>query len=132
MELKFFHLVEINLEHPALSSSSAIKEFTGLSWLTLTSLPYSSDSECVDVCMDFMQHKLKEFEDDGYKPKLFYSENPLIDHEPTEEDIDAFLEEECSFDDNTLIYTALEDATDWMVRGSVMVYGVDHSLGRYN
>jgi hypothetical protein len=133
MELKFFHLVELNLEHPAIAASAIAKEVSGLSWITLSSKPFTTDKECIDQCVDFMRMKEKEYAAAGFTPNYVYSENPLLEEEPTDEDFDALAAgEECDFDDSTLIYTCLEDDTSWMIRGSVMVYGIDYDRARYN
>ena len=126
MELKFFHIVELNLEHKLLTDVRALQEYQNLSWLTLTSKPIAGDKEAMEQCMDFMQAKLKDFEDDGHKVKLHYSENPLLGTDPTDADFDA-LDVECDFDESTLIYASIEDKFGSIIRSSVMVYGVDKS-----
>lgn len=123
-DLKFFYIVELNLQQQAIQKLSLAKEFAGQDWLSLTSEPFTDDASCIQACMKFMKNKTKQFKQDQ-SVKFSYAENPVLNCR--EEDVDTI--DTGDFDENSLVSMMIEDTDGfWIMRASVQVFGLDHSV----
>lgn len=120
-DLKFFYIVELNLQHQAIQRLPLAQEFVGQSWLTLTSESFNSDAECIAACKKFMKAKTKFFKEDQ-KVKFSYAENPVLTcPEDKLDDIDVG-----DFDENSLVAMDITDIDDiWVMRAAVQVFSID-------
>lgn len=120
-DLKFFYIVELNLQHQAIQRLSIAREFAGQSWLTLTSEPFDSDAECIAACKKFMKAKAKFFNEDQ-KVKFSYAENPALNcPEDKLDELDLG-----DFDENALVAMNIQDIDEtWIMRAAVNVFGID-------
>lgn len=120
-DLKFFYIVELNLQHQAIQRLPLAKEFADQSWLTLTSEPFTGDAECIAACKKFMKNKAKFFNEDQ-KVKLSYAENPALNC-PVDK-LDTL--DLGDFDENALVAMNIVDIDDtWIMRAAVNVFGID-------
>jgi hypothetical protein len=123
LDLKYFYVVELNLQQQAIQKLSLAQEFAGQDWLSLTSEPFTDDAECIKACMKFMKNKTKELKQDQ-SVKFSYAENPVLNCR--EEDLDSI--DSSDFDENALVAMTIVDKDDfWIMRAAVMVFGIDHS-----
>lgn len=112
IDLKFFYIVELNLQHPQIAKLALSKEFNGQSWLTLTSSTYDNDAQCVEDLKSFMKAKASEFK----HAEVTYAENPHL-HAEEGDYIDP------DFDENALVAMSIKDKKDWLVQAAVLVFG---------
>jgi hypothetical protein len=121
LDLKFFYIVELNLQHKATYRLPLASEFVGQDWLTMTSEAFTSDVECIQACKKLMTDKQKFFNKDQ-RVKLSYAENPALSC-PVDKLDDLDLGD---FDANSLVEMTIVDADDkWVMRSSVQVFGIN-------
>ena len=121
LDLKFFYIVELNLQHRAIQRLPIAQEFAEQSWLTLTSEAFTSDLECIVACKKLMKDKTKFFKEDQFA-KFSYAENPVLSC-PIEklDDLDTK-----GFNDDSLVEMYIKDIDDeWIMRSSVQAFGID-------
>jgi hypothetical protein len=124
IDLKFFYIVELNLQHPSIAKLTLSKEFKGQSWLTLTSACYENDKDCVDNLKQFMKVKTEEFNKGKQHVTCSYAENPYLHCAP--EDIETL---ETDFDENALVSMSITDfKDDWLIQAAVMVFGSEEEI----
>ena len=121
LDLKFFFIVELNLQHQAVQRLPLAKEFVGQEWMALTSEAFNSDIECIKACTAMMKSKHKFFKQDQ-TVKLTYAENPALSC-PVEKLEDLDLN---GFDENALVEIRITDLDDvWVARASVQAFSID-------
>ena len=121
LDLKFFYIVELNLQHQAVQRLPLAQEFFGQEWLTLTSDAFTSDIECIQACKKLMKEKAKFFNKDQ-RVKLLFAENPALSC-PVERLDDLDLGD---FDPNALVEMTIIDIDEkWVMRSSVQVFSID-------
>lgn len=124
LDLKFFFIVELNLQHQAVQRLPIAKEFVGQEWMALTSEAFTSDVECIQACNKLMKSKHKFFKQDQ-TVKLSYAENPALSC-PVEKLDDLDLN---GFDENALVEMQITDVDDnWVMRANVQAFSIDAPL----
>jgi len=121
LDLKFFYIVELNLQHRAVQRLPIAQEFSEQSWLALTSEAFTSDIECIAACKKLMKDKTKFFNEDQ-RVKFSFAENPALSC-PIEKLDDLDLN---GFNDDSLVEMYVKDVDDeWIMRSSVQVFSID-------
>lgn len=127
MNLKFFYVIDYNLQNPLLNKLEISKAFPGFKQATVNSKAFESDIECIQAAVDMVQKKHLEIAVSGNLPSdsLVFSEfyNPEFapdgeeDGDLTEEDLELFEE------NSIAVFLLSEMETyDWLIKASVLIY----------